>query len=103
MLAHPEFALAIEDVVFALNVGAAVKLRLFQTGPDPRPSREIDHGVERIRRKDLFQPRPVLDVGMPETESFQQPQPCEAPLLQPDIIVVVEIVDAHNDMSVVEQ
>ena len=92
-----------EDVDEAGEVGVDVGVRVLQRVPDAGLRGEVDDRFGPFAREDLRDRRAVRDVSAHVAEAWERPGPVEPRLLESDIVVRIEIVDAHDLVATLEQ
>ena len=63
---------------------------------------QVYHIVEMVVLKELFHAGAIMEVQVAELEILMFPELVEASFLQIDVVVVVEIVKAHNSLAFLE-
>ena len=85
-----------QDVQEAHEVALEVGIRIGDGIPHPRLCGEIDHRIEALRVKERVQRFLVRDVHLQEALALPCAELGDAALLETDVIVVVEVVDADD-------
>jgi len=84
------------------NVGRVVNFRILHARPNSGPCAEIDDCIESVPTR-LFKNRAqggtVFEIHLMKGEACQRLETLEAPVLQPNIIVAIEVVDADDSMT----
>ena len=96
-------AAAFQDVDEAGEVGLDVGVRVFQRVPDARLRGEVDDRFGPSAREELRDRRAVRDVGAHVVEAGERLGPVEPRLLERNVVVGIEIVDAAALVAPFEQ
>ncbi len=83
------------------DVRLDVGTRILEAVADPRLGREVNDPVGPLHR--VHHRREVGDVAAHEGEVLPRRKTCEARLLQTDVVIVVQVVDADHGLAPVEQ
>ena len=82
-------------------------MRVFHTVAHTCPSGEVEHGVKRPEfLEKFFQGFVLLDVKFVEAKLFSMFMSLEltqSPILESNIIIIVEVIDSDHSMPMVEQ
>src|SRR3990172_7298012 len=96
-------ATAFQDVPESDQVGVYVGVGVLDRVAYACLGREMHDGVEGVVPKQIRDARAVHDVEFLKREPRVPGQPGKPRLLERDVIVIVEIVDAVNGIAAVEQ
>ena len=103
-LRRPALAAEVQQVEGAGDVGVHAGPGVVDAGPDPGPGGEVDHAVDgRLAVARGLEGGAIRDIRPPEREALAGSQPLEAPVLEPDVVGVVQIVDAEDRVTAVQQ
>src|SRR6266480_8087728 len=83
----------------AIDVGVGILERMAHT----RLSRQMYDPIWRFALEHFFDSCPVGNVGLDEAETLVPGQPRQSRLLQGNVVVVVEVVQAQNIVAAREQ
>ena len=83
----------------AVDVGVWVLDRI----PHAGLRAEVDHPLELLLRKELRHPGAVGEIELHEAERWLLLEQREASLLEPDVVVVVQVVEADDGVAAREQ
>ena len=86
----------LQDVQEAYEIALEVGVRVGDGVADACLRREVDDCVETLRGEERVQRLLVRDVHLDEALALPGAELGDAPVLEPDIIVVVEVVDADH-------
>jgi hypothetical protein len=100
---HAGMPTALEHVHEADEVAVHVGMGVLQRIAHASLRREVDDAVEAFGREEGFHARPVGDVELDEAESVVRLQAGQPVLLEPDVVIVVEIVQADDLVAALEQ
>ena len=87
---------ALEHVRRAHDVAVDVGERVLDRVTDPRLRREVDHPLELLLREEIRHPRAIREVELDEAEARERAQLLEPRVLEAHVVVVVEVVEAHD-------
>ncbi|MNN59508.1 hypothetical protein D3C81_1746270 [compost metagenome] len=97
---HPVMTAALEDgeraVQIAVGIGKGVVQRIAHPGLGP----QVDHPIEPLAGKERRHGGAIGEIAPLEAKSGQWQQQCQPCLLQADLVVVVEVVEADHLMAV---
>jgi hypothetical protein len=85
-----------EDVEKADDVAVDVHVGILERVADARLSRKVNDALRPFARKEIRYPASVGDIELDEPESGVRREPREARLLQGNVVVVVEVIEAEN-------
>ena len=88
----PEVPARLEDVQKAHEIALQVRIRIRDAVPHPRLRGEIHDLVELLLREKLVDGLLVGQVHLPDL----QPKGLAAALFEPDIVIIVIVVDSHD-------
>ncbi len=92
-----------EQVQHAHHVRFVVELRVQQAVAYAGLSRQVDDRSDRLGREGFLEARRLAQVVAVEYESRMGQQEGQAVFFKPDIVVIVEVVEAHNAMAQLKQ
>lgn len=96
-------AAALEHIDETDDIAVDIGMGILQRIAYPGLGGKMGHPVEASGGKQLRHARPIGQVQFQESEGPVLLQPGQARLLQADIIIVVQIVDADNRVAIGEQ
>jgi len=85
-----------EDVEKADDVAVDVHVGILEGVAHARLSRKVNDALRPFAREEIRYPASVGDIELYEPESGVRREPREARLLQGNVVVVVEIIEAEN-------
>ena len=93
----------LHQVQRTLGVRAQVNVRILDAVADAGAGREIEDGVETMRRENGLELVEILDVGLDEGETLATLERGEAVAFHPHVVGVVQIVEPHHLDPLVEE
>ena len=100
---HAAVAAAFEHVHEADDVAVDVGVRVLQRIAHAGLRGEVDHAVEATGLEELRHARTVGHVELDEAEALVRRQPRQPGLLEADVVVVVEVVEADDLIAARQQ
>lgn len=100
---HIHMASSFEDIDKAGKVAVHVRVGILEAVTHTRLCGQVNNAVEYVIGEELFHSFPVGKVQADKGEFFAGPEDIEAVLFQPYIIVAVEVVDADDMVTVVQE
>src|SRR5262245_13419473 len=100
---HTVVAASFEDMEEADYVGIDIAVRVLEGVADTGLRGEVHHALRPVFGKQFFYRRPILQVTSCKLEARQAFEPRQPRLLQADIVVVAEVVDADDLVAALEQ
>ena len=92
-----------EDIHKALQISVDIGVRVFQRITYPGLRRQMDDAVRLFFGKDTGHRFLVLDRDTVKPEGGMVSNPRKARFFQGDIVIIIQIVDAHNLVSACQQ
>jgi len=96
-------AAALEDIHEARDVTVNVGVGVFEGVTDAGLGGHVQDDVEEVVLEERVHTVAVFDVQFREREFLVLPQDAEPGPLEPDVVVVVQVVDADNGLAVLQE
>ena len=101
---RPRVSAAFEDVGETDQIALDIGFRVEQRIANSRLGRQIHHAIEGMGGKECLQGLGIFQRTVHEFEiPSQSPKPCQTSLLEGNIVVVIEVVEANHGIATAKQ
>ena len=100
---NPVLLHAFQQIEGAVGVGGHIHMGIFHAIAHPGPGGEIEYGGETLRAEDLLEGGQIFDIAFDKGKARPALELLEAVVLDPDVVVVVEVVHADDRDPGIEQ
>src|SRR3954447_6425053 len=96
-------AATLQNIQEADDIGLGIGVRIFEAVPNAGLGGEVDNAFGPDGPENLLHRRAIRNVSLDEFEFFMRHEPSEAVLLQPHIVIGVQVIDSRYLVTAFKQ